>query len=404
MEFRKSGSRDERRRRVLIDEAQAEPPLADENPPIKRIRSKSENAAPAARYEFDGRQPRITDLLPKRKLTLSLWVVVAALLVAALTACDTYRPLWQARLPQVDWSLLAMNSSGSLARWFASLAFAWAACAAIQVYVIRRQRTDDYRGGYRLWAWTAAALLLASADAATSLHATLGALGASLLGSPSHGRLAGLGLVAAATGGFGLRMIWEIKSSRGAVAALSLAAGCYLFAVLAGEGWTGVDASWMPAAGGAALLSAHAFVLLTVGVFGRFVYFEAHGLPAKTERKPKVRKSSEGAAKKRSAKTDKAEGSPADAAKRPAKTDVEPAKAKPPAAPGKDASADKRPPEPAKKPPETKSPSPAAAPAKPATKAPAPASDDDDEDDADDSPRLSKAERRKLRKQLRKAA
>jgi hypothetical protein len=211
-------------------------------------------------------------------------------------------------------------------------------------------------------------------------------------------------LVAAATGGFGLRMIWEIKSSRGAAAALSLAAGCYLFAVLAGEGWTGVDASWMPAAGGAALLSAHAFVLLTVGVFGRFVYFEAHGLPAKTERKPKVRKSSEGAAKKRSAKTDKAEGSPADAAKRPAKTDVEPAKAKPPAAPGKDASADKRPPEPAKKPPETKSPSPAAAPAKPATKAPAPASDDDDEDDADDSPRLSKAERRKLRKQLRKAA
>lgn len=393
MEFRTTGSRDERRRRALIDEAQAEPAPVEETPPVKR-KSKSDDGA--SRYSLASLAeglPRITHLLPKRRLTLWLWLLGAAALIAGLTALDAYHAVWRTRFPSVDWSMLDAEAPGSLARWFASLVFVWAAFASFQVYLIRLHRADDYRGGYRLWSWAAAVFLFASADAGASLHVLAGSALAAASGTPHHSQLAGLLLVATVAIGFGLRMVWEIKPSRGALAVLATAAVCYVFTSLAGSGAIG-PSSMAPWAGGAAALAGHALVLLTVGVFGRYVYLEAHGGIAK---RPKKAKGSEGASKKRGTKSDSVNGLRAEAKKRPAKTDLDGVKSESGAGAGKPST------EPMKKPVETKPAAPSLA-TKPVAK-PSAADDEEDEDDAGaDSSRLSKAERRRLRKQQRQKA
>ena len=72
--------------------------------------------------------------------------------------------------------LAALDASqrGSLATWYSSALLAAAAALAVVVFGIRAHRVDDYRGRYRIWLWTAAALLWLSLDAATGIHDALG--------------------------------------------------------------------------------------------------------------------------------------------------------------------------------------------------------------------------------------
>jgi hypothetical protein len=394
MDLRTTGSRDERRRRVLIDDAQAEPAHGDANPLVKRNRS--DNATKGSRYSpdsLDQGQPRIADLLPKRRLTLWLWLLAAAVVIGALTSLDVASGGWSAQRPEVDWSAFRLDAPGSFARWVAALMLAWAGFAGLQIYLIRRHRADDYRGGYRLWSTAAVALMLASADAATSLHAFLGGLLGALFGASAHSTWIGLGLVLLAGVGLGTRMVWEIMPSRGSLAALSLAAMAYLTAVLSIAGLLDAVPVRPSLLGAAAALCGHALVLLTVGVFGRYVFLEAHGRLPQRIRKAKQTSPDDAPPKRRKSKTDPLDSG--SESKKRGKSDVE----------GSAAANEKRAPEPSKKPEPKPAPA-ASSPPRIAGKTPA-ARDDDDEDDADadESPRLSKAERRKLRKQqLRKAA
>jgi hypothetical protein len=323
--------------------------------------------------------------------------LAATFVISALVALDLAGAGWSARRPEVDWSAFRLDAPGSFASWIAALVLAWSGFAGLQIYLIRRHRADDYRGGYRFWSSAAVLLAIASLDAATSLHAFLGQLAGSLLGAAQYSGWIGVSLVILIGAGFGARMVWEIKPSRGALATFAAAAVCYLAAIVSGAGLFDALPIRPALIAAATALGGHALVLLTVGVFGRYVFLEAHGqLPQRT-RKPKAASSPDAPSKKRAARP-KGNENPSDAsgdAKKRGKTDVE----------GTGAAKDKPPAEPARKPPEQKPAPAAASPLRIAGKTPA-ASDDDDSEDAEDSPRLSKAERRKLRKQQvhRKAA
>ncbi len=408
MDFRRNGSRDERRRRVLMEDAQVESVATDEteSPPVKRQRSKNAEGAPTAkRYppaSLANGQPRIADLLPKRRLTLWLWIIAAGCLISALTALDLNRDFAQARFPTISFSAFELGSAGSLARWLSSIIFVWAAFASIQVYVIRRHRNDDYRGGYRLWLWTACILLLASVDVNTSLHHLVGELLALFVQSPGHSRHLGF-VVAGVGGGFvALRMLWEIKASRGSLAALVFAIGCYCTSMVLSfstliEAPRNITLAW------AAALSAHSFVLISIGCFGRYILLEAKG--ELVERRRKTKETVTGAPARRK-NTDKAkESAPnaidsgADRKKRVAKSDLGDSTeaAKPAKIVAVERSSNNAT-EPSKVAGNVKSTIPTSPP-KSAVRTVANVNDDDDDDDNDDSQPLSKSERRKLRKQ-----
>lgn len=419
MNFRRSGSRDERRRRVLMEEATAELPADDASPP-KRTRTRSDEG-PSARYApgvlADG-QPRITSLLPKRRLTLWLWVGAAATIVAALATLHVQSRAWSRQLPQVDFLALDATAHGGLANWFSTLVLAWAGFAAVQVYLIRRHRNDDYRGGYRLWLWLAGLLLAASAAVATSLDQMAVELAVALCGIPLNGRFLHGALVATVAAVGAVRMIWEIKPSRGALLVLAAASAAYLTASAGNLRLFALPEPWSTVRGAVSTMAGHVFVLLTIAVFGRFVHLEARGelaqKPAKDKSKPvrekggrkssgKAGESAPGdearpAAKKRVARTDLNEAAAKEAKSPPADSRAE---AKPAAATDKIADG-KRDAAVAKESSDKKSTLAASSSVKAAAKLAretAPDDDDLDDDDADAPGQLSKAERRRLRKQ-----
>ena len=85
---------------------------------------------------------------------------------------------------------LDIGAKGSLACWFSSTMLLAASVAAMLVYGIRRHRTDDYPGKYRIWPWAAVCLLLMATDQAASLREAfrdlmIAATGTSLVGDGS---------------------------------------------------------------------------------------------------------------------------------------------------------------------------------------------------------------------------
>jgi hypothetical protein len=377
MDFRRNGSRDERRRRVLMEDAAGDASGEENASPPKRSRTKAGDPAPSpyAGAAWEEGQPRITALLPLRRLTLWLWLLACSSVAGLLVYLHVASRTWRERFPAVDFSALDLAARGSLGAWFSSLLLAWAGIASVQVYLIRRHRNDDYQGRYRLWPTIAGAFWLGSFVAAARLDRLAGELIATLSGVPMQGMPIGVGLLAAIVAACGLRLIWEIRPSRGALALLAMASGCYLGAAVMTMDWVSIPEPWTSAGAPIACMAGNIFVLLTVAVFGRYVHLQARGelivRPRKVKApREKAKKQPEpqegGAAKKRASKSDLDESAKSGS----------------------------------KEPPAEKKPSPPAASSKPAGKSPPTLSinSDDDEDDESPSP-LSKAERRRLRKQ-----
>ena len=82
---------------------------------------------------------------------------------------------------------LDIAAKGSLACWFSSLLLLAAAVMAMLVYAVRRHRTDDYQGRYRVWLWAAGCWLLMATDQAASLREAFQAAMIALTGTPLLG-------------------------------------------------------------------------------------------------------------------------------------------------------------------------------------------------------------------------
>lgn len=122
--------------------------------------------------------------------------------------------------------LLMVDKPGSLASWWTAALWLAFAVQALLVYGMRRHRTDDLRGGYGWWAAVAAAGLLASVSSATPV-ASAGAT--AMAGVTGFSPLAGDAFWWLAPGAL-LGLCWyggsvvELRESFPATAAATLAA------------------------------------------------------------------------------------------------------------------------------------------------------------------------------------
>jgi hypothetical protein len=393
MDFRRSGQLDERRRRVLRDElAQPADSETDDSAPPGGSSAKGPVRAycPAVLAE---RQPRWTDLLPVRPLWTTVAILLAVTLVAGIECVHIHARTMPVAGAEHLTSLDA-NERGSIAAWFSSLLLASGAGLALAAFSIRRHRVDDYRGRYRVWLWTTAALAWASLDVATGIHSSLGLLLARLAGqSPTEAAplaaattISWLALYGLVFGTLAIRLAIEVWNSVPALAALSLAALAYFLAALGTLGM-------LPASGplvasvvqSLVLMVAHVAFVSAVVLYARHVYLDAAGrlkVHIDPDKKKSVKKPR---TKLKVVKEDKSElAETAPVAKSPASSSAGPVKfqASPPSS-GPLASK------------------------MAATKTTAAASDYDDEDEDDeaqgeDGERLSRAERRRLKKVARR--
>jgi hypothetical protein len=405
MQFRRSGQRDERRRRVLLEDAQAassEGGAGNEPSRLSR-RSSGATAAPGKRYSDAARperQPRVTDLAPVRAWTLSVLLMSLLSLVAALIGLDGQVGDWSRLVGRANLAPLDLAAAGSLASWFRSVLLATAAVYSVLVFLIRRHKVDDYRGRYRYWMAATLLLLLGSVDASTGLHRTFGALIARSSGLLTAGDGAAWSLILAGVlfGGLALRGLIEIRHSRGAVASLLIAATAYGASAACFTGLIPLYDSLSRLLGHTCLLLAHVMTLFCVMVFARYVLLDSQGRLRERAPQPKRKRepaASEGAtsrdalAKNQSRKVRIDEGHHGDADDNPSdkRNSESPA-------PRKETSEPKR----------SGASISAAGLKSPITR---PTVDDDDEDvegGFDSGAKLSKAERRRLRKLERRAA
>jgi hypothetical protein len=464
MTFRQSGQSDDRRRRLLREDrdgaatddrsaadAETARDAAKEAAPRRSERRKtSKRRAYTAAALVEG-QLRLIDLIPVRAYTLSVLVLLTLSAISALNVLYQQWPGWDRALGGGRLEFMDLTARDSLAGWFSAMLLAFAACQCLFIYCLRRYKADDYRGRYRIWLAAAAIFMLASADSVAGWGLALAGLATKI---PAIGESVSthaawrIGWALVFTVGAG-RMLFEMRRSLSSVASLLLGAASYCAAlVLLAPALDMHSAELSTLARTSCRLLGHAAMLFTLLFYARRVFLEAHGHIAV----PKSKSSAKGkrkAAKKASA----AKAAPDDARKDDSQRKeekkvevVKPAPAPAPAAaktgpapasaesakPAKTASA----PEPAKsamasapklsplarllgksKPapegesakPAPKSSAPAAA-AKPAAtpvfKTVADADDDDDDDESESeagsSSKLSKAERRRLRKEQRR--
>ena len=276
--FRRSGQRDERRRRLLTEE------LA--NPGDWSSGQIGVGNAPPQKSEHYGdarfleEQPRLLDLVPRRMVILVLLLAATALMPVGFIAAY----VWMLdRVAGGGRAVAALDLAvkGSLGCWFSSLMLLVAAMAAILVYSVRRYRTDDYQGRYRIWLWVAAFWFLVATDQAASLREGFRDLMIGLTGTPlvANGNLWWVILYTLGLGAVGSRLLVDMRSNPLAV---SILIGGVLMHALA----TAVRLGWiLPLIGSNAVMffsgaemAGNLMLMAAMILHARYVILDAEGL------------------------------------------------------------------------------------------------------------------------------
>ena len=168
MEFRQSGNGGGRRRRVLFEEPLKATEGARDAPAFRVAQPDgSVSFSEAARADC---QARITDLLPTRVYSLAVVFLVGMTVIAALELLHSLRTSWAWALGTKYFTALDLSLPGNLSDWYGAFMLMCAAIASVLVYTIRRHRVDDYRARYRIWLWAGCLLFGASIDAVAGIH------------------------------------------------------------------------------------------------------------------------------------------------------------------------------------------------------------------------------------------
>ncbi len=279
-------NRDDRRRRALAEESAGESLAVSASAPKSGSRGDK-----ADRYSSDGRREnhrRATDILPRGRISIFAWYVVGLTIVAGLVL--GYANLGNETIGALGLApLLDASQGGSLASWFSSLAFGLAAVASVLIYSVRRYKTDDYRGSYRLWLWCAVAFVAMSIDAAANLHAPFSRAmarvsGWSMLPEGSIWWITVWGGVMAI---LALRLLLEMRECRTAFTGIICVITLWSAALAIEYGWLPIHDNAELIAAGCRLLG-QLSLLTAIGVYGRHVLLDAEGLLK--VRAPKIKK------------------------------------------------------------------------------------------------------------------
>lgn len=330
---------DTRRRRVgvLIDDhAVASADIPEGDGPERGASDDAEKSA--SEYSISARRRHLaktTDLIPKRAAAVTLMVLALALGIGLINLLFFYSGQMTEVLGERAKEVFSFTKQGSLAQWFCTTLLMIAGLASFQVYALRRHRSDDYVGTYKLWFWMALLFLFASLNSAVGLHQLATHAAGTLIGSelaPGGWVFVSLTLIAILV--LAIRMTIEVQKSRVATAGVILVSLAFASATLihVPQIKTPLESVVEPAYGNI-LLVGNSLLLLTVFLYARFVYFRAQGILArqlesvgrtstkkKTKKKKAAAKSSKRSAEEGEVRVDSAHDEKKSKASRKSKT------------------------------------------------------------------------------------
>ncbi len=271
-------ARADRRRRVLNEEIRAAGSLSVSH-------SFSESTIDSPRYGEQANienHPQVTDFVPRRNRVVLLTVLAGLLIAAAAESLDRYAGELSAWLPSLTTLEIAHGLANRLVAWGSAVVLLAVAAFVRITFMLRRHRVDDYRGRYRVWrlaAWMALALSL---NAVVGLHGPISrALGEwtgwQLLVGHSGWWLAAAVLL----GGWLLvRLVLDMAECRAALAIVMLAITCYMTAgVASAVPWSPEWlGAWSGLPGRSLPFFGHLLMLSAVMLNARYVVLDVQGL------------------------------------------------------------------------------------------------------------------------------
>ncbi len=300
MYFRRSGSLEERRRRLLSDSLLAAALGLSSRPVRLRRNSRRRVRLLRSANYGDGRfledLPRLIDLIPLRAWSVAAVLAVGLLAIAGLLVLHAWTPRLAAWAPSGRMVAFDLEDPRGLARWFSTLVLACAALAAVTVYSIRRYKLDDYHGHYHVWLWAALCWLYMSAEQTTCLRQTLSDVlivltGTSLVGDGSVWWMIFYGFL---IGGVAARLLVDMRGCTLSSLALMGAAVCYGVVLLSHfrllDGFYSGDPVVLRFG---AVLVGNYLILMAMLLHGRHVLFDALGLLPQGARSEVLRQTAE---------------------------------------------------------------------------------------------------------------
>jgi hypothetical protein len=194
-----------------------------------------------------------------------------------------------------DLAALDFAAPGNISHWLASTLWLLGALLAMLIYTLRRHRVDDYHGRYRVWLWTAAGCLLLSLFESADLGVLVRAAGRGMVVYFSLAEsLVWAGILALVFLSAGVRLAFEMRKCRPAVGALVAAGCCFVIAALMHDTrLVEISSANLPLASRGSWLSGYVLVLTSFLLYARHVIAQIEGrailAPAKP-RRAKVRK------------------------------------------------------------------------------------------------------------------
>jgi hypothetical protein len=287
----------DRRRRVLKDEVLA----ASNNHAALRAISDTSSTSDAPRYSDAAgveNHPQVSDFVPRRYRTIATLLVVGLGATSGLAALDYFAPVIGQACGARSVAALELTSAGSLASWLSAVVLLLASAACLLTYSIRRHRIDDFRGRYRVWLGASIACLTMSANSVTGLHQTFADIlthatdwSALRDGAAWWMLLPGLPIAWVL-----FRGLFDMRECRFGSALLSMALLCYAIGASAFLGLAPIPNFQIRSLSvGTALLAGHWFLLASVVSYARFVVLDAQGLIA-VPRRLTVKKADKSAA------------------------------------------------------------------------------------------------------------
>ncbi|HVT30019.1 MAG TPA: hypothetical protein VHE81_18520 [Lacipirellulaceae bacterium] len=273
-------SRNDRRRRVLKEEFLS---ISGARAAV-RMNSRVDSADEAPRYSDAAgieNHPQITDFVPRRYGTIALLVAFGAVLTAFSSALHYFMLPVAAAHGINATTAIDLAAHANLSAWLAAVVWFVTGGFCLVTYSIRRHRIDDYRGRFRIWLSAALACLVLSANSVAGFHEFLADVLTHVTGWTALRYGAAWWLAIA-----GLPLIWifarvllDVRECRLAATLLVGAAACYALSTASLLGYGPAVVPYLdPILIAAPLLFGHWLVFIAVLCNARFVVLDAQGL------------------------------------------------------------------------------------------------------------------------------
>jgi hypothetical protein len=269
-----------------------------ETPPAEP-QPRPDRATPYSKEARPENHPALATWLPTRSLhlvaaCLGVLLPITAVIAAAATV-DRWLPTpadagrWSHAVTQIR-DCLDVSPRTGLAAWMGQGSLVAAACIAVSIRQMRRYRLDDYQGRYRAWGWLAALAVVATLERQLPLSELVSATIANASGLVLGPRALGWWLCLAAPACLAAGL-WAVMPMHERLATgLALVATAVAWVAATGCGWLGGDDAGrkLELISGSLTLAGDGLLAVSMLIAARSVLREVRGEAAKPARQAKA--------------------------------------------------------------------------------------------------------------------